>query len=349
MSMNFRTIQFNKRISISLRLRLIIPVAIETMICILAALGITTFINRVLAVDDEISLIVVLVPFCLIVGTLVTNLLSKGIFAPIKKIEYAISEVANGNFDIQLKEKHSTKEIQDICTGFNLMVKELSANEMMQSDFVSNVSHEFKTPIAAIEGYATLLQNCENLNEEERNYVEKIYFNTRRLSELVGDILLLSKLDNQSIQSNKTDFRLDEQIRQSIVMLEPKWEEKDIEFDAELEDIEYIGNESLLHHVWDNLLENAIKFSPQEGLIRMRLYQENEKVIFTIEDNGPGISEGAKPHIFDKFYQADSSHKEEGTGLGLALVKQIVTLSNGEVEVENMEEGGCRFTVTLKI
>lgn len=349
MSMNFRTIQFNKRISISLRLRLIIPVAIETMICILAALGITTFINRVLAVDDEISLLVVLVPFCLIVGTLVTNLLSKGIFAPIKKIEYAISEVANGNFDIQLKEKHSTKEIQDICTGFNLMVKELSANEMMQSDFVSNVSHEFKTPIAAIEGYATLLQNCENLNEEERNYVEKIYFNTRRLSELVGDILLLSKLDNQSIQSNKTDFRLDEQIRQSIVMLEPKWEEKDIEFDAELEDIEYIGNESLLHHVWDNLLENAIKFSPQEGLIRMRLYQENEKVIFTIEDNGPGISEGAKPHIFDKFYQADSSHKEEGTGLGLALVKQIVTLSNGEVEVENMEEGGCRFTVTLKI
>ena len=165
---------------------------------------------------------------------------------------------------------------------------------------------------------------------------------------MVGNILLLSKIENQSISTGQVRFRLDEQIRQSIVMLEPQWVKKEIEFDVEMDPVRYIGNESILHHVWDNLIGNAIKFSLQGGMIRIQLTEKQEKIFFTIEDNGPGVPENAKKHIFDKFYQSDSSHKEEGNGLGLALVKRILDLSGGEVYVENIPEGGCRFTVILK-
>ena len=231
--------------------------------------------------------------------------------------------------------------------GFNMMTKELKNTEVLQTDFVSNVSHEFKTPINAIEGYTTLLQGCDNLDETQQEYIEKILFNTNRLSTLVGNILLLSKIENQSIQTSRSKFRLDEQIRQSIVALEPAWEKKNIEFDVEMESIEYLGNESLFHHVWDNLIGNAIKFSPCGGLVVIRLEKDGKNILFVIEDNGPGLSEEAKKHLFDKFYQADSSHKQEGNGLGLALVKRILTIADGDIVAENKKDGGCRFSVHL--
>ena len=209
------------------------------------------------------------------------------------------------------------------------------------------MSHELKTPIAAIEGYSMLLQDCENLNDEQQEYVNKILFNTKRLSSLFGNMLLLSKIENQSIETNQTWYRLDEQIRESIVALEPAWVKKDVEFDVDLESIKYLGNENLLRHVWDNLIGNAIKFSPQGGLVRIRLVKKDEKIIFTVEDNGPGISEEEKKHIFDKFYQADSSHKQEGHGLGLPLAKRIVMIKGGDIKVDHAPNGGCIFTVTL--
>lgn len=259
-----------------------------------------------------------------------------------------MEKVADGDFTIHLETKSSSKEIREIYSGFNLMTHELRATEVLQTDFVSNVSHEFKTPINAIEGYTTLLQGCEGLGEEEQQYVEKILYNTKRLSDLVGNILLLSKIENQSIETNQSRYRLDEQIRQSIVILEPAWTMKEIEFDVELDRIEYLGNEGLLRHVWDNLIGNAIKFSPQSGLVTICLTRQSGKIVFTVEDSGPGLSEEAQRHMFDKFYQADSSHKQEGNGLGLALVKRIMTITSGSIEAENMERGGCRFTVILE-
>jgi len=139
---------------------------------------------------------------------------------------------------------------------------------------------------------------------------------------------------------------LDEQIRQAILQLEPEWEKKEIEFDIELERIEYTGNEVLLMHVWNNLIGNAIKFDPQGGMVRIRLWKNDERILCTVEDNGPGIKPGDEAHIFDRFFQSDSSHKEEGNGLGLALVKQIVKAEGGQVTVANMEKG-CRFTIQL--
>lgn len=283
------------------------------------------------------------------IGWIINYFFSKKFFVPVMKLNRAMKEVAKGDFTIRLEGKRELKEIQEIYSNFNLMTQELSATEILQTDFVSNVSHEFKTPINAIEGYATLLQGQEQLSELEKEvYVDKILLNTRRLSKLVGNMLLLSKLDNQVIQSKQSKFRLDEQIRQSIVILEPAWEEKNIEFDVDMEDIEYLGNESLLHHVWDNLIGNAIKFSPQDGFIKIVMKKIGDEINFLIEDDGPGIREKDKKHIFDRFYQSDSSHREEGNGLGLALVKQIVDVSNGEIFVENLVKG-CRFTVKLKI
>ena len=149
------------------------------------------------------------------------------------------------------------------------------------------------------------------------------------------------------MQSKPTRFRLDEQIRQSVVLLEPEWEKKDIEFDVELESVEYTGYENLLIHVWNNLIGNAIKFNPQGGWIGLRLEQREKVCMFIIEDNGPGIPEEARRQVFNRFYQTDSSHKSEGNGLGLALVKQIVTLCGGTVETENRPQGGCLFRVKL--
>lgn len=193
-----------------------------------------------------------------------------------------------------------------------------------------------------------LLQGSDNLNDDQQQYVEKIVFNTKRLSSLVGSILLLSKLENQQIPSGQTRYRLDEQIRQSIVAQENAWENKCIELDVDMERINYLGNENMMRHIWDNLIGNAIKFSPQNGTVLIRLIQQDKSVVFTIEDQGPGIPEEAKKRIFDKFYQGDSSHKQEGNGLGLALVKRIVSIASGEIYVDNVEMGGCRFTVTLK-
>ena len=329
----------------SLRKRMTFMVAAEILVCVVLSYGLSTFLNNIFNI--KIPILIELIVPSLIIGSLVTAFMSKWFFDPIKELSHAMEKVADGDFTVRLETRSSSKEVREIYSGFNLMTSELNAIEILQTDFVSNVSHEFKTPINAIEGYSMLLQDNENLSEEQKQYVDKIIFNTKRLSTLVGSILLLSKIENQSIPINRTSYRLDEQIRQSIVALEPAWSQKDIEFDVEMDSIEYTGNENMMHHVWDNLIGNAVKFNPECGIVRIRLSKRSEGVVFTVEDSGPGISDEAKKHIFDKFYQGDSSHKDEGNGLGLALVKKILAASDGEISAENLDGGGCRFTVIL--
>ncbi len=343
----FEKVRREQRNRFSLRTRLTAFVTIEMLVCVLIAYGLDQLLNRVLPFGWTVPLELELLGSCLLIGILVTSQLSKFFFNPIKKLRGAMDKIADGDFSVRLEEKSTSKEIMEIYTGFNLMAHELSGTEILQTDFASNVSHEFKTPINAIEGYSTLLQDSDNLSEYQREYVDKILFNTQRLSSLVGSILLLSKLENQQIPTNKTEYRLDEQIRQSIVALEPAWAAKDIEFDVELDRVDYLGNEPMMRHVWDNLLSNAIKFSPESGAVKLQLIKKMKKLTFTVEDQGPGLTDEALRHIFDKFYQGDTSHKQEGNGLGLALVKRILTIENGQITAENRKEGGCRFTVTL--
>ena len=334
----------------SLRVRLTLLVMAELLITVALASVFSDLLHWIFGDGYDPPRFLELCLIGLMVGGGLTQFMGRVFFEPINKLGEAMNRVAEGDFSVSLEEKNSSPEIANIYDKFNLMVKELNATEVLQTDFVSNVSHEFKTPINAIEGYATLLQDGEGLSpDEQEQYVDKILFNTQRLSSLVGNILLLSRIDNQAIPHKGAPFRLDEQIRQAIVLLEPEWVKKDIEFDVEMEDITIEGNENLLFHVWNNLIGNAIKFDPPNGLINIKLHKSGGKAVFQIEDSGPGISDEGLKHIFDKFYQEDSSHKQEGNGLGLALAGRIVSLHGGSVSATNLPGGGCRFTVELKV
>ena len=323
------------------------------------------FIIALLAIDVCTSLVIFIlikyIPFIsqlpkplwmilisVVLGSIMTTFLAKCFFDPIETLRAAMCRVAEGDFTVRLEEDHLFPEIRQIHQAFNVMTQRLASTEILQTDFISNVSHEFKTPINAIEGYAMLLQDTDQPTTKEQNtYIDKILFNTRRLTSLVGNILLLSKVDNQQLQLTPSTFRLDEQIRQSIVSLEPRWMKKNTEFDVDMECLSYTGSASLLMHVWNNLIENAIKYGPQDGLVHIRLTRCSDQIQFTIDDEGPGIPPDAKERIVDRFYQADSSRKEDGNGLGLALVHRILGLVSGSIHVENLPEKGCRFTVLL--
>lgn len=337
----------NKKEYLTLRVRMVIWVQVELLACVGLAFLIDN-IAHTLNPNWNVPILLELIIISLVVGGVMTGIISKTFFNPVKKLRKAMDEVANGNFSIQLDtSKSSSGEIKELYAGFNLLTSQLRSTEILQTDFISNVSHEFKIPINAIEGYTTLLQSTENIDEVENEYIEKILFNTRRLSSLVSNILLLSKIENQSIQAKRNVFSLDEQIRESIVALETAWEPKNIEFDVELDAVKYTGNEIIVRHIWSNLIGNAIKFSPIGSTVTIKLENKKDRFIFTVSDQGEGLSEEAKKHLFDKFYQADTSHKSEGNGLGLALVKRILMVDGGEITAENIDGGGCRFTVTL--
>ena len=333
---------------ISVRLFYLTLIVIEILVVVASSSGILELIHGSVEGSRNVPDVVWLVALSIILGVGTTFFIVRFFSAPIRTLGKAMKKVADGDFNVRLDTSRGFKEIREISESFNTMTKELGATEILQTDFVSNVSHEFKTPINAIEGYATLLQDTKQpISEQQAEYIDKILHNTRRLSSLVGNILLLSKVDNQGIMEKNVTYRLDEQIRESILYLEPRWIEKETEFDVDLEEMEYCGNKALLFHVWNNLIENAVKFGPKGGLVAISLKRVDDGVRFAVTDNGPGISEESKNHIFNKFYQSDSSHKAEGNGLGLALVKQILKVLGGEITVENVAEGGARFTVIL--
>ncbi len=310
------------------------------------AAGLTWLLNRFITESLVLPVFFWIILLSIVIGGSITTFLSSKVLAPLTSLRKAMSRVAGGDFSVRLEQKSRISEINDIYADFNLMARELSVTETLQSDFVSNVSHEIKTPINAIEGYAMLLQDKQLSAEERAEYVDKILFNTRRLSGLVGNILLLSKVENQAILPELREYRLDEQIRCAILALEPKWTEKEIEFDVELEPVTYCGSEPLMLHVWSNLIDNAIKYSPQGGMVHIRL-TAGQDLEFQIQDEGIGIPKDKQAHIFDKFYQADGSHKSEGNGLGLALVRRILDLCGGNIRIESGPGKGSCFIVSL--
>lgn len=343
----FDKVRKEQRNRFSLRTRLTALVTLEMLVCVLFAYGLDQLFNNVLPLGWEVPLELEMVGSCLLIGILVTSQLSRYFFNPIKKLRSAMDKIADGDYSVRLEDVSNSKEIMEIYTGFNLMAHELSVTEILQTDFVSNVSHEFKTPITAIEGFSVLLQESENLDEEQLDCIDKILFNSRRLSSLLGSILLLNKLENQQVSTKQSKYRLDEQIRQSVVALEPAWEQKNIELDVDLERTYYCGSEAMMRHVWDNLIANAIKFTPENSTVKILLREEGAHLTVRIADQGPGLSEEAQKHMFDKFYQRDTSHKQDGNGLGLALVKRILSIEQAEILTENLPEGGCCFTVKL--
>lgn len=285
----------------------------------------------------------------LLLGGMIALFVGRAIIRPIKNIGNAFHELSKGNFSVKVSEDEQIKEIREIAKQFNAMTYDLSHIETLRTDFVANVSHEFKTPISSIEGYATLLQNHSLSAEKHDHYVEKILENSKRLSKLSINMLLLSKLENQEMVLNNNEFRLDEQIRKNILLLEDQWSPKGIEFDMDLPLQMYYGSERLLEQVWSNIIENAIKHSPQNGMIQIRIETRQNTLAVSIADSGDGMSDEVVKHIFEKFYQGDSSRNTDGNGLGLALVKRIVDIGGGSIQVKSEPGHGSEFTVTLPL
>ena len=285
----------------------------------------------------------------LLMSIIITYTLRKIFISPLVTLTNAMNKVAAGDFSIRLDCDSSQDDLTEVYSSFNTMVNELSLTDTLQTDFISNVSHEFKTPINAIEGYASLLQDNALTEVEERIYVEKIIFNTKRLSDLVGNVLLLSKVSNNAVSEEAHTYRLDEQIRYSILALENKWTAKNIDFDIVLDEINYYGIENTMGHVWVNLIDNAIKFSHNGGGITLRLHELDKKAVFTVFNTGIFIPESSIDRVFNKFYQCDTSRKSEGNGLGLALVRMILDNVGGCIQVKSSENYGTEFTVSLPL
>ena len=265
---------------------------------------------------------------------------------PISKINDATKKVTKGEYNIEL-ETTRKDEIGELTENFNKMIKGLQSTENLQKEFINNVSHEIKTPISSIEGFAKFLKE-DNLSKEEREeYSNIIIEESERLSNLTSKMLKLSKLHNQEIIVNKQEIMVAEQIRKAISVLEHKWSQKDIKINVSLQEIMILGDEDLIFQVWMNLIENAIKFSKQNGKIDIKLIKEKSNIIVTIKDYGIGMSEDELEKIFERFYQIDKSHSEEGSGLGLAIVKRIIELSNGSIRIESKENKGTIVTVQL--
>lgn len=283
----------------------------------------------------------------ILLGSSVAIYVGKVIIKPIQTLGNGFQRLSEGDFTVRVPENQKIEEIREISKQFNAMTYDLSHIEALRSDFVANVSHEFKTPLSSIEGYAVLLQN-QNLTPEKRDlYIKRIIENTARLSNLTSNVLLLSKLENQEMVLNNKEFRLDEQIRKTILSLEDKWSIKNIQFDIDLPLQIYYGSEQLLEHIWYNIIGNAIKFSKQDGIIEISLQKTDKAIQVKITDHGEGMSEDVIKYIFEKFYQGDQSRLSEGNGLGLTLVKRILDICNGKIDVNSEEGKGSSFTITL--
>ena len=351
-------IKMNSKKKRKLNYFFLLQLIIMSVLIIFLSAIIAIYMHRKDQVEDTKRLMPILfflwITVCTIVANLILYIKMHKVFCSVTSLSEAMDEVAKGNFDVQLKaEEHlHIAEIENMCASFNQMVQELGTIETLRNDFVANVSHEMKTPVAAIDGYAALLQD-PNLTQEERDqHLESILYNCRRLTALTGNILMISRLDNGTMIPKKETFRLDEQIRRIVLSMEDAWTKKEMELDIEMDPVTYVGDEDLLYHIWTNLISNAIKFSKPGGLLQIRMEDnpsETGVVCVTVRDTGIGLTSDQMAHMYDKFYQGDKSHTREGNGLGLALVRQITELLGISISANSKKGQGTTFILELPI
>ncbi|MBR3878763.1 MAG: HAMP domain-containing histidine kinase [Clostridia bacterium] len=285
-----------------------------------------------------------------LIGAILAAFAPKFTFKRLTRISEGMREIARGNFKTRVPEADKAdalSEFGELERSFNQMASELDGLEIFKNDFINNFSHEFKTPIVSLRGFARQLQSGNLTDEQRKEYLDIIVTESERLAKMSSNVLLLTKLEHQQIVSEQTTFDLDEQIRSCILLLEKEWTEKEIELDIDLAPIKYTFNEEMLSHVFINLFSNAVKFTPHEGIISCRLYEQDAKIIFEIRDSGIGMTAETRERIFEKFYQGDTSHSGLGTGIGLNIVQRILALAGGDVTVESEPQKGSKFTVSL--
>ena len=306
-------------------------------------------IDKSRVVDGVIGAVLETITFAAIIGLVLVIVVFKHVIGPIRKMSDATKKVAKGDFNVQIENKKIRKdEIGTLTENFNMMVRELEPNEYLSKEFMSNVSHEFKTPIASIQGFANLLKDKDVSEKDKEEYIDIIIEESGRLANLSNNIQQLSKLENKKGLIQKQKVAIDEQIRKCIIILNNKLEEKNIEIGMdEDKDVFLNVNEDMMHQVWINLINNAIKYTDDNGRIDIIIDEFKNRVVVEVKDTGRGIKEENVDKIFEKFYQEDSSHNSEGNGLGLAIVKKIVELHKGTIEVKSKIGEGSSFIVTI--
>ena len=294
-----------------------------------------------------IGVLSVLVPVVLLV-TLVNFLFTRYIYRYLDKISDAMQKVADGDYTVRL-DAEKDQPFRELYRNFNTMAEELGGVEMLKNDFINGYAHELRTPITSINGFAEMLLNDDGTlsREEKRSYLEIIASESRRLADLAGNSLLMSKLDTQKIIPDKKPFSLDEQLRRCSILLSGQWTEKELDMTMDLDEAVYVGDYDLMQHLWINLLTNAVKYTPKGGSITVTLKNEEKFIAVSVADTGKGIPPEDRERIFDKYYQTDKSHSKRGLGLGLAICKRIVQLCNGSLTVESDVGVGSTFTVKL--
>lgn len=332
-----------RKISAMLTLQTFFVVLIVVVIASAIAL-----MYRVVITDMHmIGVLSMLVPVVVLV-TLVNFLFTRFIYRYLDKISDAMQKVADGDYTVRL-DAEKDQPFRELYRNFNTMAEELGGVEMLKNDFINGYAHELRTPITSINGFAEMLLNDDGTlsREEKRSYLEIIASESRRLADLAGNSLLMSRLDTQKIIPDKKPFSLDEQLRRCSILLSGQWTEKELDMTMDLDEAVYVGDYDLMQHLWINLLINAVKYTPKGGSITVTLKNEEKFIAVSVADTGKGIPPEDRERIFDKYYQTDKSHSKRGLGLGLAICKRIVQLCNGSLTVESEVGVGSTFTVKL--
>jgi len=345
-----------RRLNIALTLLFAIVIFFTVVIAVLLSGGVLYLLIHFGVIEakgdylaDAGHVIIYMGFLCVFVGYVLTMLMTSILLHPLQRMIQKIRKLSAGDYKTRLLfgkplGKHPT--FVALSESFNILAEELDNTEMLRSDFINNFSHEFKTPIISIAGFAKLLKRGNLKEEQKQEYLDIIEEESLRLSYMATNVLNLTKVENQTILTDVTKYNLSEQIRACVLLLENRWMKKNIEFGLEFEEYEINANEELLKQVWINLIDNAIKFSPDYGMIVIRIKEQNDSYKVSVINTGAEIPKESQSKIFNKFYQVDESHSAEGNGVGLAIVKKIVELHKGRVDV-NSEDGITVFEVEL--
>ena len=271
---------------------------------------------------------------------------------PVRKITQAAEKIMKGDFSARIEPIRSPDSMDgfnQIIGYFNRMAEELAGTEILRTDFIANVSHELKTPLAVIQNYGTMLQQPELSEEKRMEYAKAITNSSGRLANMISNILKLNKLENQTIYPDVREYDLGEQLCECLLAFEDAWEKKGLEIQTDIqEDVRMTADPELLCHVWNNLFSNAIKFTEPGGVVSLLLMESDDTITVSVSDTGCGISPEVGKHIFEKFYQGDTSHATKGNGLGLALVKRVIEITGGDISVKSEVGRGSTFIVSFR-
>lgn len=305
------------------------------------------------------SIVLVILMGSALIAAILAFSINRTLVTPLRRATAAVEELAHGNYDIRMEPRGAPRlrEIDEFARSFNTAAAELSSTELMRESFISDFSHEFRTPINSLCGFAQLLRENDLTPEERHEYLNIIVEESQRLAGLSERILALSRIEHVEILPDVEPIALDEQLRRAVVMLEPKWSAKGVRVDVSADPGVVDGNADYLMQLWTNLIDNAVKFSPEGGSVSVALYggrqgeegRAADEVTCWISDEGCGMDETTLEHLFDRFYQGDTSHASEGSGLGLALVKRIVDLHCGSIDVQSSPGKGSVFEVRLPV